>query len=192
MQLSDQQIIESLRNSEEQIFEQVFRYYYERLCNYACNMLNDMDEAEEIVQQTFLTIWEKRFVMNINTSFKAYIYRAVQNACLNKFKKEKVRRLYAEDHVKVTSPVYEHTAESVIRMELEGQLQAAIESLPEQCRLVFKLNRFEEMKYAEIADHLGISVKTVENHIGKALRILREKLKDYLPQLIFILSVLIF
>jgi RNA polymerase sigma-70 factor, ECF subfamily len=191
VQLSDQQFIESLRKSDEQAFGQVFREYYPRLCSYACNLLNDMDEAEEIVQQTFLTIWEKRLVINITTSFKAYLYRAVQNSCLNKFKREKVRQSYAEDHIKVTSPVYEHTSDMVLGMELEKKLQLAIESLPEQCRLVFKLSRYEDLKYAEIADQLGISAKTVENHIGKALKILRQHLKDYLPTIIFVLSGLI-
>ncbi len=187
MQLSDKEIAEALQAGNENVFEQVFRLHYQRLWNYAAGILNDMDEAEEVVQQMFLNVWEKRTVIEISVSFKSYLYRAVHNACLNKLKQNKVRKLYADEQIQTTEEAYEHTSQTILKTELEKQIHNAINALPEQCRLVFKLSRFEEMKYAEIATHLGISVKTVENHMGKALKIMREQLKDYLPVIMLLL-----
>ena len=188
MLLSDKEIVDALHEGNENVFEQVFRFHYQRLCNYACSILNDIDEAEEVVQQMFLNVWEKRITIEITSSLKSYLYRAVHNACLNKLKQIKVRKLYADEHIQITEPVYEHTSQTILKTELEKQIHNAINKLPEQCRLVFKLSRFEEMKYAEIANHLDISVKTVENHMGKALKILREQLKEYLPVIIMLFT----
>ncbi len=186
--ISDNEIVKALHNSNEAVFEQLFKQYYQRLCTYAAGML-DADDAEEVVQQLFLNFWEKRLQLTISVSLKSYLYRAVHNACLNKIKQAKVRQLYAEEHIKTTAPGYEHTSQSLFKTELENQIHKAINTLPEQCRLVFKLSRFEEMKYAEIAEHLGISIKTVENHMGKALRIMREQLKEYLPVIALLLGI---
>jgi RNA polymerase sigma-70 factor, ECF subfamily len=177
--LSDQDIITALRKGDKQVFEMIFRHYYQRLCNYAGTILNDMDEAEECVQQVFLTVWEKRESNAISTSVKSYLYRAVYNSSLNRIKHEKVKQLYAQ------------TEKALEQSELQQEIQKAIALLPEQCRMVFKLSRFEDMKYSEIATHLNISVKTVENHMGKALKLMREQLKDYLPILLLLMPWLI-
>lgn len=187
MLISDKEIVEALHKSDENVFEQVFRLHYQRLCNYAAGIVADTDEAEEVVQQLFVNVWEKRMTLEITLSLKSYLYRAVHNACLNKLKQQKVRKLYADEHIKNSDEAYEHTSQTIVKTELEKQIHTAINTLPEQCRMVFKLSRFEEMKYAEIATHLGISVKTVENHMGKALRIMREQLKDYLPMIIVLM-----
>lgn len=184
MLISDKEIVAAINTGDENVFEQVFRLHYQRLCNYAAGIVADTDEAEEVVQQIFLNLWEKRMNVEITLSLKSYLYRAVHNACLNKLKQQKVRKLYADEQIKITDEAYEHTSQTILKTELEKQIHNAINTLPEQCRLVFKLSRFEEMKYAEIAAHLGISIKTVENHMGKALRIMREQLKDYLPIII--------
>ena len=181
MLISDNKIIEALHSGDEIVFEQLFRLHYERLCNYAAAILQDNDDAEEVVQQLFLNVWEKRLTLEIIVSLKSYLYRAVHNACLNKLKQQKVRKLYVDEQMQIADSSYDHTGQFILKTELEKQIHNAINTLPEQCRLVFKLSRFEEMKYAEIATHLGISIKTVENHMGKALRLMREQLKDYLP-----------
>lgn len=171
---------ESLKSGDKNVFENIFKHYYSRLCNYASGILNDADDAEEVVQQTMINLWEKSRTLEITTSLKSYLYRSVHNAALNKLRQSKVRHLYAVEKVYEGEAVAEQASHKVIKSELEQQIAASIEKLPEQCRMVFKLSRFEEMKYAEIAAHLNISVKTVENHMGKALKLMRGYLKDFL------------
>ena len=187
MDLLERQVLASLEKGSETAIEMLFKTYYQPLCQYAYTFLRDKDEAEEVVQSAFINIWDKRAEINIQTSVKSYLYRAVRNSCLNVIKHQRVRKEHEAHETAFGEPVYEGASQGVIASELERKIAAAIKELPEQCRLVFQLSRFEELKYAEIADQLDISVKTVENHMGKALRIMREQLKDYLPLfLIFI------
>lgn len=190
MHSEEQHIVQAIRQGDERVFESLFRNHYQPLCRYATTLINDPDEAEEIVQQVFIQIWERREALEINLSIQAYLYKAVRNSSLNKIKHGKVRRLYAEEVTALTSQS-EPASEMTFQNELQKQIHSAIESLPEQCRIIFKLSRFEELKYAEIAEHLSISVKTVENQMGKALKIMREQLKDYLPLVIMFFSFLI-
>ena len=176
-----------LHNSNELVFEGLFRDYYERLCNYANTMVNDIAEAEELVQNMFVTVWEKRESIEIHTSVKSYLYRAVHNHCLNRIKHEKVRQSYGEDYRYLVTDGFDNATQELIGKELELQINRAIEALPPQCRQVFRMSRFENLTYAEIAEQLDLSVKTIENHIMKALKILRTELKDYLPTLLWIL-----
>ncbi len=174
-------VIDDIRIGNEAVFETVFRQYYAPLCRYARPILGDADEAEEVVQTVFLTIWERRESLLITTSLKAYLYRAVHNRCLNRLSQQSVQANHrnqaaTELYADVASPT-----EALLADELSTRLQRAIGRLPEQCRRAFELSRFEELSYKEIADHLGIAAKTVENQIGKALRILRTELSDYLP-----------
>ncbi|MNE62777.1 RNA polymerase sigma factor [compost metagenome] len=97
-----------------------------------------------------------------------------------------MRNVYAEDWK--ASTVHEDTSDSVVVNELNERIQLAVENMPEQCGRIFKMSRFEQLRYQEIADQLGLSVKTVENQMGKALKIVREELKDYLPLLILFFS----
>lgn len=171
---------QAIQQGDERVFEQFFRKYYQSLCNYACTFVKDMDEAEEAVQAVFHHFWEKREMLEISVSLKSYLYKSVYNNCLNRIKHEKIKLEYQHYNAERIDRNPSFASDLADASELESRIGQAIESLPEQCRLVFKLSRFEELKYAEIADQLGISVKTVENQIGKALRILREKLADYL------------
>lgn len=187
MPLSDIELVKGLHNSDEMVFETIFRNYYERLCNYANSILSDMDEAEEIVQNTFLVIWEKREATDIHTSVKSYLYQSVHNHCLNRIKHFKVRRQHSEYYRQHAEQGIDNVAQTLIGAELEQQINKAIEELPKQCKTVFKLSRFENLTYAEIASQLKLSIKTVDNHMVRALRVLREKLKDYIPFLLWFL-----
>jgi RNA polymerase sigma-70 factor (ECF subfamily) len=187
LEISDKDLVVELRNGNEVVFESLFKSYYERLCNYANTFINDIDEAEEMVQGTFLTLWEKHATIDIHTSLKSYLYRAVHNNCLNRIKHNSVRKEHREEFLHYADIEYEHTSQEILGKELEQKINSAIESLPPQCQTVFKLSRFENLTYNEIAEQLGISVKTIENHMIKALRILREQLKDYLPTLLWLL-----
>lgn len=158
----------------------MFRTWYKPLCAYANGFLRSRDEAEEVVQAVFIQFWEKRNNLEIEISLKSYLYRAVRNGALNKIKHEKVKLEYA-GYAKSSNADIEAPSENLEVEELQFKIRHALMKLPEQCRKVFELSRFEELKYAEIAERLGISVKTVENQMGKALRIMREQLQDYLP-----------
>lgn len=172
-------------------FEMIFKTYYKPLCHYAHSFLNDKNEAEEVVQTTFIKIWEKKNELNIQSTLKAYLYSMVRNGCLNVIKHEKVKQLHAQRHVQETERSRELVDEKVLSNDLESKIYLAMKALPEQCRLVFQLSRFEELKYQEIADQLQISVKTVENQMGKALKIMRTQLKEYLPLYMLLLNNLI-
>ena len=176
----DQQIT-TLKAGDVTAFEMVFRTFYQPLCNYAYSFVQDRDAAEEIVQSTFLNVWEKGDNLVIHTGIKPYLYAMVRNASLNVIKHEKIKQQHADLELAAADRSIESVTHTVMASEVEARIQVAMAKLPQQCRLVFKLSRFEELKYAEIAEHLDISVKTVENQMGKALRIMREELKDYIP-----------
>jgi RNA polymerase sigma-70 factor (family 1) len=188
MQESDQQVFLAIQSGQTPAFEMLFKTYYQPLCRYATSYLKDADGAEEIVQAAFIGLWEKRKSITIETSLKSYLYRAIRNSCLNELKHEQVKQKYfANESLKgeAQSAPADHLA---IHEELEDKIRAAIQTLPEQCRLIFTMSRFEELKYQEIADQLNLSVKTVENQMGKALKIMRVQLKEYLPLLAILMS----
>nr|WP_189564280.1 RNA polymerase sigma-70 factor [Persicitalea jodogahamensis] len=181
VQLSDPEIVQAIRQGQESAFEQMFRTYYEPLCRYANTLLKDSDEAEEVTQGLFLTIWEKRSDLEITLSLKAYLYRAVHNHCLNRIKHYGVRETHRAYSLHFQTDSHDSVTEAIYGSELEKRIERAVSKLPEQCQVVFRMSRFEELKYQEIADQLGLSIKTIENQIGKALKIMRKELADYLP-----------
>lgn len=187
MLLSGHELADALHQGDREAFGEVFKTYYERLCNYANSFLNNMDEAEEMVQGTFLTLWEKRENIEIHSSVKSYLYQAVHNQSLNRIKHLKVRQMYSGHVLNTVSETVDSGNEKVIGDELEIKINEAVSALPDQCRRVFQLSRYENLTYEEISMQLKISVKTVENHMGKALRIMRERLKEYLPLLLWLL-----
>ena len=169
-------------------FEQLFTSHFRRLFAYAITIVKDEMQAEEMVQNVFFKIWEKNGAVDIKTSVTAYLYRAVYNECLNYLKHKKVKQAY-QTHATSQASYHTDNAGSRVQVaELQRKLNEALNDLPEQCRTIFQMSRFEEMKYQEIADRLGLSIKTVENQMGKALRILRTKLADYLPLILFIIE----
>ncbi|MES2616788.1 MAG: RNA polymerase sigma-70 factor [Bacteroidota bacterium] len=178
----------SLNIQAENDYELIFRQYYRGLCNYANVLLRDMDNAEETVQNVFVKLWEKRDEMAIDSSVKSYLYKAVYNAALNEIKHQKVKQNYSQMEAR-NEPVVEPILNSNLK-ELEKNIEKALHQLPEQCRLIFRMSRFEELKYREIANVLNISIKTVENQMGKALRLMRENLSDYLTILFIIFNFL--
>jgi RNA polymerase sigma-70 factor, ECF subfamily len=180
MELNDTLLIERLQKRDEAAFEQVFKKNYKSLHAYSFTMLKDEAAAEEMVQNVFYKLWERTENLSITGSIEAYLFKAVYNESLNYLKHLKVRsqhQLYVSHRMKGET---ESPAKKMQAKELEARLREAINDLPEQCRTIFHLSRFEELRYREIATQLNISVKTVENQMGKALRILRLKLVDYL------------
>ncbi len=173
----NQILLEQLLQGDQQAFDALFRTWYEPLCRYAARLLDgDMDDAEDVVQQTFIKLWEQREILPIQFSVKAYLYKMVHNRSLNRLRDAQTRRRHSEISVSFGND----TAPPVEVSDLQTRLQAALEQLPTECRRIFELSRFEELKYREIADQLNISIKTVETQMGKALRLMRVHLAEYL------------
>ncbi len=162
-----------------QAFERLFRQYYQVLCGYALKFLGDPDTAEEIVQDLFYTLWEKRMELQINTSVKSYLFSAVHNRCLKFIEHRSVEKKYRNYYLQHSSEIDSETGDGVHLDELQQIINRTLDSLPERCRRIFRLNRFEGLKYYEIAEKLSISVKTVESNMGRALRHLRKNLKEF-------------
>ena len=147
--------------------------------------IRDRATVEDLAQNVLIRFWEKRHQINITSSLKAYLHRMAVNEALGYIRKHKK---VIEEEFTATTPIgsTDSVEDEFLHTELEGKITTAINSLPPKCRAIFQLSRFEDLTYKEIAKKLGISVKTVENQMGKALRVLREKMKDYLHILLFI------
>ncbi|NCD71178.1 RNA polymerase sigma-70 factor [Mucilaginibacter agri] len=174
-------------DKDGQDLDSVYLTHYAALHQYAYTMLNDGHMAEEMVHQVFLKLMERSEPLNIHTSVKAYLYRSVNNECLNYIKHQKVKQSHQTYTMNTMNHQTENPAGKLQYKELEQHLRKAINDLPEQCRIIFQMSRFEELKYSEIAAELGIAVKTVENQMSKALKRLRLQLADYLPILLWLL-----
>jgi len=171
-------------------FEQAFKSHFKALHAYACTILKEEAAAEEIVQQVFFKLWEKKEQVHIQQSVSAYLYRSVYNESLNYLKHQKVKKAHQSHTLYTSGTSSEQVSRKVIARELEAKIAEALNQLPEQCRTIFQMSRFEELKYREIADRLNLSVKTVENQMGKALRIMRTQLIEYLPLLLVLLQLI--
>ena len=172
------------------VFERVFKDNFKNLHAYACSILKDSDDAEEMVQNVFYKLWEKKEKIDELQSVAAYLYRSVYNECMNFVKHEKVKTAY-EAHAVHHGNIASRPVDNADTKQLEARIAEAMSTLPEQCRTIFQMSRFEELKYREIADKMGLSVKTVENQMGKALKIMRTKLADYISVLWLFLITLI-
>ena len=184
MELENESIGTLLAQRDEAAFEQMFKTHFKRLHAYAFTILRDEIQAEEMVQQVFFKLWERNENLSLTGSVSSYLYRAVHNESLNYIKHQKVRSNHQLNVAYSMKNEVEHPAKKIMASELEKKIHSALNELPEQCRTIFQMSRFDELKYREIADKLGISVKTVESQMSKALRLLRVKLVDFL---IFIL-----
>lgn len=178
--------------ADKDFFERVFREYFVPLTYYALKIVNDHDSAREVVHQVFVNIWEKRESINLELPLRSYLYTSVHNRSLNylrdrkRFHNEDAGDMLPENELLITD-VSEIESE-----QTEARIAEAVSGLPGRCAEVFRLSRFEGKKYSEIADILKISVKTVEAQMTKALKILREDLKDLLTMIIiFIITKLI-
>ena len=189
MELSEQHLVGLVTEGSEMAFERFFKTYFKSLHAYAFVMLQDEIMAEEIVQQVFYKIWERKENFKVHTSVKAFLYKSVYNECLNYLKHQK-HKVDHQNHVLYAnrSGVSDESAAFRVELgELETSLHKAMNELPEQCRTIFYMSRFDELKYREIATQLGLSIKTVEAQMGKALKAMRKKLADFLPILIWLL-----
>ena len=158
-------------DDQKAFVEQLFRTHYAALCRAVYRIVRDQDTAEDIVQDVFLKVWRGQ-TLAADQPAKAYLFRAAINTALNFL--EKNRRNVAWDDTLAERSGENHTEEALDYQETSQRISQALDRLPPKCKVVFSLSRFEDMSYAEIAQHLDISVKAVEKHMGKALKIMRK------------------
>ena len=181
---NDQAVIEAIRSGSVGAFERFFKAHYQPLCGFALSYVKDPDAAEDVVQQTFFTIWQKRENLTLSQSLKSYVYTSVRNTCLNKIKAQKVRDDFGAESLRQADEA--DAQDPLHAMELSERIQQAIDTMPPERQKIFLLSRHEGLKYKEIAEQLGKSIKTVENQMGKALKYMREELADFLALVIFL------
>lgn len=164
-------------------FEGLFRELFKPLCSFAIKYVRDLDSAREIVHDVFVVVWEKFETLPADTNHRSYLFTAVRNRCLNHLRdaKKTVLMDVIPDQNETEEP------QNLQAAELEQAIAYAIETLPERCRMVFELNRHEGLKYAQIAEKMGISIKTVEAQMSKALTIMREHLREFLTLIFFMM-----
>lgn len=178
--------VENIISGDIKAFEKLFYDLYDGLAYCAFQYLKDKDAAEDIVQELFSKLWINREQLTHDTNIQAYLYSAVKNACLNQIKHQKVKEAYLLTSVFPLQSV-DQIESKMDAAALDKLIQNSIFELPTERQKIFLLSRRQGLKYHEIADKLGISVKTVEAQMGKALRFLRERLKDYLVLIIVFL-----
>ncbi len=188
MSLEDRQLLQDFIKGDNSAFETLFKTYYEPVCRYIIRIIKDQDTTEEIVQSTFVNLWEKRDLIREDISFRSYLFRAAYNTALNYLKHKKVVHSYVNSKQERITEIQSSFVSHQPDFEIEKRIKDALSDLPPQCQRVFRMSREEGLKYQEIADELGISKKTVEVHMGKALKMLRNSLKDYLAIIIFLLN----
>lgn len=178
-------LYQKMKSGDQSAFDEIFKLYYEQLVRFAHSKIDNITIAEDIVQIIFIDFWAKRASLNVEKSLLPYLKKTVHNRCIDYFRKQqniqKKEEEYFQDSLSLD---ISNPEEELLSQENLQAIYNKIEALPPKCKVVFKLSRFEEMSYAEIATHLDISKKTVEMHISTALRILR---KSVFISLFFIL-----
>jgi len=169
--------LKRFRSGDQKALEQLFGAYYPMLCDQIHRIIRDRAQTEDVAQELFMDLWKKREQLPEISSWPAYLRRAARNRALNVIRGRKIRWEQLDDQF----DIHTETPSAQLQMEhddLKLVLQQAIQALPERCRLIFTLSRYEDLSYKQIAERLDISVKTVENQMSKALKVLREVVKE--------------
>jgi len=175
-----------LRATDAEAFmELLFREFYRPLGNVVHRVVQSRAVTEDLLQDVFLRVWDGRDTLRITTTYGAYLYRAALNAALRHV--ERAKRQVAWDDAPMAEPATDDALHGLYQQEAESSVEAALALLPPQCRVVFTMSRYDELSYQQIADTLDISPKTVENQMGKALRIMRKQLSGLLKNLYLLL-----
>lgn len=177
----EKQLLKAIKNADESAFEEVYNQYYNPLCAFASTLVKE--NAEDIVQEVFISFWNKKNDLEINTSLQSYLYKSVYNSSLNfikKLEKIKVDGTALTDSLlysKITTiDLNDEVIDKIIGEEMQQKIVSIINDLPPQCKNIFVLSRDQELSYAEISTKLDISINTVKTQIKKALATLREKI----------------
>ena len=179
--MDDRALLQKIQAGDEGAYDSAFRAWYPVLVRVASALLHDADAAEEVAQEVMVELWRRRHLVDADITLGAYLLRSVRNRSLNHLRHLKVRqRSEAEVEALYDAPV--GADQPIVAQELAAAARQAVAELPPRCREIFELSRVHGLKYTQIAEALDISQKTVEAQMGKALRILRERLAPWLPR----------
>lgn len=183
---NEQDILIRLKAGEEPAFGKLYAHYSEPIYGRLLRLLKDSDIADEIIQELFLKVWEKREQINISQSFKSYLYTIAENLAYDHFRKVARERKLQDKFRQITTELYTHTEEDLLSRESKDIIDKAIETLPLQRKTAFVLCKIEGKSYQEAAEIMGVSVSTISNHLVKAnvsIRAYLSKSEDLLPTL---------
>jgi RNA polymerase sigma-70 factor, ECF subfamily len=178
--MEDRDLLLRIQAGDEGAYDSVFRTWYPVLVRVATALLREVDAAEEVAQDVMLELWRRRHLLDADVSLRAYLLRSIRNRSLNHLRHLRVRR-QSEAEIEATYNAPLGSDQPIVAKELADAVQTAIRELPPRCREVFELSRVHGLKYAEIAETLEISQKTVEAQMGKALKLMRQRLANWLP-----------
>ncbi len=182
--LQEREWLAQIRAGDPVAFERAFRAYHPSLCQFAYRYVRSREVAEELVHDVFAKLWESRRRLEVRDSLKSYLYSAVRNHAISHLRHALVERRWREGEVQREAPHDLNDADRVLESEeLVAAVQRVLESLPERCRLALTLRWQRQMSYAEVAEAMGISVKTVEIYVSRGLAALRESYRTFLPHL---------
>lgn len=185
--LTDHQLLEQIQKDDRGAFTELYNRYWDKLFITAMHRLDDEHEAEEVVQEVFLSLWQRRRSVQLTHSINTYLSVAVKYRIINHLDKQYRKKRHI-DHLAISAPLQEDSTNTWLsEKELRQQLEHSINKLPEKCRIVFLLSREEQKTNAEIAAELNIAEKTVEAHMTKALSTLRQSLNVTVPVLLYLL-----
>lgn len=174
----EQYLLSKLRMGSQEAFSFLFNTFYADLVLFCGNFIKEKENCEDIVQSVFLKLWEDRENIQIDTSLQSYLLKSVQNRCLDEIRHVDIVRQYATNTNLLTLEAY-NTDQYILYSDLKEHLNNALKELPYVCREAFELNRFDGLRYKEIAEKLGVSERTIEVRISKALGLLRTHLKEF-------------
>jgi len=188
------QLLELLEDGDEASFKVVYNHFYSRLYHFVAEYIPNKDLVENVLQDTFLTLWEKKSSLQKNTNLNAYLYTIAKNNSLKKLRDQRYKQAIflssqlSEFELELHAGALDKLETSnILFSEIEQIIQKTLDTLSPQCRLVFELSRFQHCRNHEIAEKLSISPKTVEGHMTKAIKAFRVSLKDYLPLVSFLI-----
>ena len=183
---TDKVLLSEFKKGNVKALTHLMDHYHKPLCFYAYSLSNDYDGAKDIVQNIIINLWERRNALPDIKSFKSYLYKSVYNEFLNQIRKSSRMMVFEKEYFQALKDFIDDQDESKTRQQI-ALLDNEIEKLSPKCRETFLLCKREGLTYVEIADHLNISIKTVENHMAKAFSILRNKLKEKINSVLLLI-----
>lgn len=194
----EHQYISGLKSDSEKVFREILEHWYSRLFNFANGYLNNTENTKEVIQDVFLQLWDHRQKLADNTSLNAYLFTLTRNRCIDLIRREKLMLQFRTDKQEEYSRLTENyqalsdpILDEIFALELQYEIDHAVNSLPEQCRKVFIMSRTNGMKNKEIGNVLNLSEKTIETHLTKALRTIRTILELKFPGTLNFLAILL-